>query len=104
VSLVKRYETKQGELRKIKKIMSIEREKIHNQQKELFALKLGRMTMDEYEKRFLELLKYIGFIKDDMVKIQIFMSGFPSFYSEKIHYYNPWTLEEVLRREKHLYE
>jgi hypothetical protein len=42
------------------------------------------MKMDEYEKRFFELLKYVDFIKDEKVKIQSFLSGFPSFYSEKI--------------------
>jgi hypothetical protein len=31
---------------------------------EFFELKLGSMTMDEYESRFLELLKYVDFIKD----------------------------------------
>jgi hypothetical protein len=37
--------------------------------KELFELKLVSMTMDEYEKRFFELLKYVDFIKDEKVKI-----------------------------------
>jgi len=27
------------------------------------------MAMDEYERRFLELLRYVGFIKDENVKI-----------------------------------
>jgi hypothetical protein len=40
--------------------------------KELFELKLGTMTMDKYEKRFFELLKYVDFIKDEKVKIQRF--------------------------------
>jgi hypothetical protein len=31
--------------------------------------------MDEYEKRFFELLKYVDFIKDEKVKIQRFLSG-----------------------------
>jgi hypothetical protein len=47
--------------------------------KEFFELKLGSMAMDEYEKRFFELLKYVGFIKDDKVKIQRFLSGLTSF-------------------------
>jgi hypothetical protein len=46
---------------------------------ELFELKLRSMTMDEYEKKFLELLRYVDFIKDEKVKIQRFLSGFPSF-------------------------
>jgi hypothetical protein len=66
--------------------------------KELFELKLGSMTMDEYEKRFFELLKYVGFIEDGKVKIQMFLSGLPSFYSDKIHYDNPKILDETIRR------
>jgi hypothetical protein len=39
---------------------------------DLFELRLGSMTMTEYEKRFLELLKYVGFIKDEKLKIKRF--------------------------------
>jgi hypothetical protein len=60
---------------------------------DLFELKLGSMKMDEYERIFLELLRYIGFIKDDKVEIKIFMSGIPCFYSDKIHFDEPKTLE-----------
>jgi len=37
--------------------------------RELFELKLGSMTIDEYELIFLELLKYVSFIKDETIKI-----------------------------------
>jgi hypothetical protein len=72
--------------------------------KEFFELKLGCMTMDEYKKRFFELLKYVEFIKDEKVKIQRFLIGLPSFYRDKIQYDNPRNLEETIRREKYLYE
>jgi hypothetical protein len=72
--------------------------------KELFKLKLGSMKIDEYDKRFFELQKYVDFIKDEKVKIQRFLSGLHSFYSDKIQYYKPKTLEEAIRREKHIYE
>jgi hypothetical protein len=52
------------------------------------------MTMDEYDRRFFELLKYVGFKKDEKVKIQRFLNGLPSFYSDKIQYDNPRSLEE----------
>jgi hypothetical protein len=52
--------------------------------KELFELKLGNMIIDEYERRFLEILKYVPFIKDESVKIHRYLSGFPSFISDKI--------------------
>jgi hypothetical protein len=72
--------------------------------KELFEINLGSMIIDEYERRFFELLKCVNFIKDEKVKIQIFLSGLPSFYNEKIQYDHPKTLEEAMRRENHLYE
>jgi hypothetical protein len=72
--------------------------------KEFFELKLGSMTIDEYERRFLELLKYVPFIKDEAVKIQRYLSGLPSFISDKIQYDDPKTLEETIRREKCLYD
>jgi hypothetical protein len=72
--------------------------------KEFFELKLGSMTIDEYERRFLELLKYVSFIKDAIVKIQRYLSGLPSFISEKIQYDDPKTLEETIRRDKFLYD
>jgi hypothetical protein len=37
---------------------------------EFFELKLGNMTMEEYEKKFLELLRYVDFIRDEKVKIK----------------------------------
>jgi hypothetical protein len=72
--------------------------------KEFFELKLETMIMEEYEKRFFELLKYVNFIKDEKVKIQRFLSGLPSFYSDNIQYDNPKTLEETISRARHLYE
>jgi len=52
--------------------------------KELFEVKLGSMSIDEYETRFLELLKYVSFIKDETVKIQRYLSGLPPYISDKI--------------------
>jgi hypothetical protein len=53
---------------------------------------------------FLELLKYVPFIKDETVKIQRYLSGIPSSISDKIQYDDPKTMEETIRREKFLYE
>jgi hypothetical protein len=65
--------------------------------KELFELKLGSMTIYEYERRFLELMKYVSFIKDETIKIQSYLSGLPSFIGEKIQYDDPKKLEETIR-------
>jgi hypothetical protein len=72
--------------------------------KEFFKLKLGSMSIDEYERRFLELLKYVPFIKDETIKIQRYMSGLPSSISDKIQYDDSKTMEEPIRREKCLYD
>jgi hypothetical protein len=71
---------------------------------EFFEIRLGSMTMEEYEKKFLGLLKYFRFIVDEKVKIQRFLSGSPSFYKEKIKYDEPKTLTEAIRKDKYLYE
>ena len=72
--------------------------------KEFFELKLGNMNIDEYEWRFLELLKYVPFIKDEVVKIQRYLSGMPPPIGDKIKYDDPKTMEETIRWEKCLYE
>jgi hypothetical protein len=72
--------------------------------KGFFELKLGSMTIDEYERIFLDLLKYVTVIKDEKVKIQRYLSEMPSFISDKIQYDDPKTLEETIRRAKCLSE
>jgi hypothetical protein len=72
--------------------------------KEFFELKLGSMFIDEYERKFLELLKYVLFIKDETVKIQRYLSGLPPSIRENIQYDDPNTMEEMIRRAKVLYE
>jgi hypothetical protein len=37
--------------------------------KDFSELKLGIMTINEYERRFLEMLRYVTFIKDEQVNI-----------------------------------
>jgi hypothetical protein len=68
--------------------------------KDLFGLKMGSMTIEEFERIFLEFLKYVSFIEDERVKIQSYLSGFPSFISDKIQYDDPKTLEETIRKAK----
>jgi hypothetical protein len=75
-----------------------------NKMKLLLELKLGSMTIDEYERSFLKLLKYVSFIKDETIKIQRYLSGLPSFINEKIQYYDPNTLKDIIRRATCLYD
>ena len=71
---------------------------------EFFDLKLGSMTMEDYEKKFLEILNYADFIKDEKVKIQRFLSGLPEYYRDKINMIDQGTLRIPYGRKKHLYE
>jgi hypothetical protein len=61
------------------------------------------MTMEGYEKKLLELLRYVGFIKEEKVKIHRLLGGLPSFYRDKIKFDEPKTLEETKKRAKYLY-
>ena len=60
--------------------------------------------MEEYENKFLELLRYVRYIKDEKVKIQHFLSGLPQSYKDRIEFYEPRTLEESIRKAKYFYE
>jgi len=42
------------------------------------------LNWGEYAKKSLGLIKYVGFIKDEKIKIQRVLSVLPSFYKEKI--------------------
>jgi hypothetical protein len=72
--------------------------------KDFFELKIGSMTIHEYERRFLELLNYVSFIKEEPIKIQMHLSELPSFIGDKIQYDDPKTLEETIRRAKCIYD
>ena len=52
--------------------------------KEFFELNNKSMTIYEYEGRFLDFFKYVSFIKDSLVNIHRYLSGMPSFVSDKI--------------------
>ena len=60
--------------------------------------------MEEYANKFLELLRYFRYIKDEKVKIQCFLSGLPQSYKDRIEFYEPRTLEEAIRKAKYCYE
>jgi hypothetical protein len=52
--------------------------------KELFEINIESIAMDGCERRLLELLKYVGFVKDEHVKIQRYLSRMPSIFSDNI--------------------
>ena len=60
--------------------------------------------MEEYANKFLELLRYVRYIKDEKVKIHPFLSGLPQYYKDRIDFYEPRPLEEAIRKAKYCYE
>ena len=60
--------------------------------------------MEEYANKFLELLRYVTYIKDEKVNIQLFLSGLLQSYKDRIEFYEPRTLEEAIRKAKYCYE
>lgn len=47
-----------------------------NKAKEFYEHKLSKFTSDEYMTRFLELLRYVPYIKDEKVNIHRYLRGF----------------------------
>ena len=72
--------------------------------KEFHELRLGQLTMEEYANKFLELLRYVRYIRDDKVKIRRFLSGLPQPYKDRIEFDEPRTLEEAIRKAKYCYD
>ena len=60
--------------------------------------------MEEYANKFLELLRYFRYIKDEKVKIQCFLSGLPQSCKDRIEFYEPINMEETTRKYKYCYE
>ncbi len=57
--------------------------------KELYELKMGSMTFKEYMTKFLEILRYVPYLKDEMKKFQRFINGFPLAFKDNIKYDEP---------------
>jgi hypothetical protein len=64
--------------------------------KEFYELKLGQITIEEYVNEFLELLRYVPYIKAEKVKVKHFISGLPKEYQNRIEFDEPKTLEDTI--------
>jgi hypothetical protein len=80
-------------------------EKYFNEKtKELYELKLGKCTIEEYVSRFLELLRYIPYIKVEKEKVQRFINGIPKDYQNRIEFDESKTLEDTIQKAGYCYE
>jgi hypothetical protein len=64
--------------------------------KEFYELQLGQLTIDEYINKFLELIRYVPYIKNEKVKMQQFISGIPWSFQDRIEFDEPNTLEDTI--------
>jgi hypothetical protein len=62
------------------------------------------MTMEDLINKFLELLRFVPYIREDKVKIQRFLSCLPQSYRDRIEFDNPKSLSEVFRKARMCYD
>jgi len=58
-------------------------------EKQFYELKMGFMIDDEYTSMFLELLRYLVYLKEEKAKIQRFTSGSPMPFRDRIEFDEP---------------
>ena len=58
--------------------------------------KLVQKFMEEHVHKFLELLRYVDYIKDEKVKFQCFLGSLSQNFRDKIEFVNPPTLDEAI--------
>jgi len=72
--------------------------------KDFYELKLGQLTIKEYINKFLEMIRYVPYIKDEKVNMQQFISGLPQSFRDKIEFDEPKTLQDTIRKARYCYE
>jgi hypothetical protein len=60
--------------------------------------------MEEYVNKFLDLLRYVTYIKEEKSKAQHFISGLPKEYWNRIEFDEPKTLEDIIRKTTYCHE
>lgn len=65
---------------------------------------MGSVEYEKYMTKFLELFRYVLYLKYEKAKFQEFVSGFPLEFRDQITYDEPQLLEEVIGKLKDCYE
>lgn len=65
---------------------------------------MGQLASDEYVTKFLELLRYAPYLKDEKAKIHRFITGLPMAFIDKIKFLEPQTLKDDINKLGHCYE
>jgi hypothetical protein len=66
--------------------------------KEFYELRLIQITMDDMINKFIKLLIFVPYTKEEKVKIQKFLTCLPQLYKDIIEFDNPKALNEVFRK------
>ena len=72
--------------------------------KEFHELHMGSMTMDAFINRFLDLLHYVPYIKEEKVKIQQFLGCLPPIFRVRIEFDMSKTLDIALHKAQLCYD
>ena len=75
-----------------------------DREKEFYDFHMGSMIDDDYTNRFLELLRYVAYLKEEKAKVHRFISGLPVAYRYWIEFDDPESSEEAIGKLKHCYE
>ena len=65
---------------------------------------MGSLTMHAFINRFLDLLHYVPYIKDEKVKIQQFLGCLPPNFRERIEFEMPKNIDTTLHKDILCYE
>ena len=60
--------------------------------------------MEDLINEFIDLLRFVPYIKEDKVNIQRFLSCLPQSYTDRIEFDNPKYLNEVFRKDQMCYD
>jgi len=75
-----------------------------NKENDFYEMISGHLSDEEYITRFLELLRYVPYLKDYKAKFQLFISRFPMSFKDRIKFYEPQTLDDATNKFKHYCE
>jgi hypothetical protein len=61
------------------------------------------MTIEDFVTKFVNLVRYIPYLREEKEKVQMFISCLPQAYKDKIEFLNPKTMDEIIRHTKLCY-
>ena len=66
-------------------------------------MRLGQLTMEEFVTKFVNLQRYVPYLKDEKTKVYRFISCLPPAYKDNIEFDMPKTMDKAIRKAKLCY-